>query len=159
MLCVPSRLAPKERKVLNNFDKSNFESVWLECHCNFSKDCRSQMLLTLTYNPLKAIQIEFVEQLLNNIENATCESLPIDMMVNYNFDFFRTLEREILETVILPYSFSVSGPTLPTRICETTKTHIDYILTESIPGGKCFVSDCPFKTNRFCFAVFTDKIF
>ena len=144
MLCVPSRLAPKERKVLNISDKSNFESVWLECHRNFSKECRSKMLLNVISNPLKAIQSEFVEQLLNNIENATCESLSINMVVDYNFDFFRTLEREILKTVILPNGFSVAGPTLPTRICGTTKTHIDYIVTESIPGGKCFVSDSPF---------------
>ena len=62
------------------------------------------------------------------------------MMVDYRLDFFTTLEREIQETVILPYGFSVAGPALPTRICETTKTHVDFVLIESIPDEKklCF---------------------
>ena len=76
MLFLPLRLAPKERKDLNIFDKSKFESSWVECHCNFSKDCRSKMLLNVTYNSLKANQIDFFEQVLSIIDKATWESLP-----------------------------------------------------------------------------------
>ena len=32
------------------------------------------------------------------------------MMGDYNLDFFTSLEREKLETVILPYGFSVACP-------------------------------------------------
>ena len=37
MLYVPLRLALKERKDLNIFDKSKIESLWVECSCNFEK--------------------------------------------------------------------------------------------------------------------------
>ena len=77
-------------------------------------------------------------------------------MGDYTLDFFTTLERENLETVILPYCASVAGPTLPTCICETTKTHIDYILKESIPDEKSIVFDNIFKTDHFSCALFTD---
>ena len=39
-LFVPLGLAPKERDELNIFDKSNFESVWIECRSNFSNNFR-----------------------------------------------------------------------------------------------------------------------
>ena len=114
------------------------------------------MLLNVTYNILKANQIDFLEQLLSNIDNATCETFPIIMIGNYNLDFITTLERENLETVILLYGFSFVGPTLPTRSCEATKTRIDYIIMESIPDEKRFVFDSPFKTDYFRCALFTD---
>ena len=130
---VSLRLGPKQRKDLNIFDKSKFESLWVAGRCNFSNNCRSKKPLNVTYNPCKANQIKFFEKLLSNIDNSTCEMLPITMMEDYDLDFLRTLERENLEILILPYDVSVAGPYLPTRIFETTKTHIDYFLTESIP--------------------------
>ena len=78
-------------------------------------------------NPLKQFQNDILEQLETNIDNSTCETANITMMGGYNLDYLTTLERENLETVILPYEFSVSNPNLPKRICKTTKTHIGYI--------------------------------
>ena len=156
MLFVPLRLAPKEREDLNIFDKSKFESSWVECRCNFSNICESKMLLDVTYNLLKANQIDSLEQLSRNFDNATCEPLPITTMGDYNLDFFTTLERENLETANLPYGFSVAGPIFLTHICETTKTHFVYILTERIPDEKSFVFDSPFKTGHLGCALFTD---
>ena len=71
MLFVPLRLAPKESKDLNISDKSKFQSSWVECRNNFSNDCRSKMFLNATYNPLRANQIEFLQQLLTNFDRAT----------------------------------------------------------------------------------------
>ena len=120
---VPLRLTPKEQKDLNVFDKSRFEFLWVECRCNFWNTFRSKMTLNVTYDPMKTNQNDFLEHLLNNIDNANCQSLRITMMGDYNLDFFTALELENLETVILPYRFPVAGPTLPTCFCETMKTH------------------------------------
>ena len=95
------------------------------------------MLVNVTFNSLKQYQNDFLEQLETNIDNSTCESANITMMGNYNFDYLTPLERENLETIILPYGFSGASPNLPTRVCKTTKTHIDYIIAENILDGKC----------------------
>ena len=78
------------------------------------------------------------------------------MMGYYSLDFFTTLKRENLQAVILPYGFSAAVPTLPTRIYKTTKTHIEYILTESLTDDESFVFDCPHKTDLFGCSLFTD---
>ena len=81
------------------------------------------MLNNVTYNPMKQFQNDFLEQLETNIDNSTCETANITMMGDYNLDYLTPLERENLETVLLPYGFSVASPNLPTRVCKTTKTH------------------------------------
>ena len=48
-----------ERDDLNLFDNLFFESLWVECCCNFSKNCMSKILLNISYNPLKKYQIDF----------------------------------------------------------------------------------------------------
>ena len=156
MLFVPLKLAPRERKDLNLFDKTKFDSIWVECRNDFSKNCKKTMLINVTYNPMKQFQNDFLEQLETNIDNSTCETANITMMGDYNLDYLTPLERENLETVILPYGFSVASPNLPTRVCKTTKTHIDYIIAENILDGKCFVFNSPFKTDHFGSVVFTN---
>ena len=37
MLFVPLKLAPRERKDLNLFDKTKFDTMWVECRNDFSK--------------------------------------------------------------------------------------------------------------------------
>ena len=114
------------------------------------------MLINVTYNPMKQFQNDFLEQLERNIDNSTCETAKITMMGNYNLDYLTPLERENLETVILPYGFSVASLNLPTRVCKTIKTHIDYIIAENILDGNCFVFNSPFKTDHFGSVVFTN---
>ena len=114
------------------------------------------MLLKVTYNPLKAHQTDFLERLLSNNDNAICETVPISMMSDYNMNFSQTLEWDNLETVFIHYGFSVAGPTLPKRICKTTKMHIDYNLTVNIPHKKSFVFGSLSKTDHFGCVVFTD---
>ena len=156
MLFVPLKLAPRERKDLNLFDKTKFDSIWVECRNDFSKNCKKTMLINVTYNPMKQFQNDFLEQLERNIDNSTCETAKITMMGDYNLDYLTPLERENLETVILPYGFSVASLNLPTRVCKTIKTHIDYIIAENILDGKCFVFNSPFKTDHFGSVVFTN---
>ena len=78
------------------------------------------------------------------------------MIGDYNLDYLTPLERENLETVILPYGFSVASPNLPTRVCKTTKRHIDYIRPENILDGKCFVFNSLFETDHFGSVIFTN---
>ena len=52
----------------------------------------------------------FFEQLETNINNSTCETANITMICDYNLDYLTPLERENLETVKLPYGFSVASP-------------------------------------------------
>ena len=113
------------------------------------------MLINVTYNPLKQFQNDFLEQLETNIDNSTCETANITMMGDYNLDYLIPLEKENLETVILPYGFSVASRNLPTRVCKTTKTHIDYIKAENILDGKCFMFNA-FKRDHFGSVVFTN---
>ena len=72
-------------------------------------------------------------------------------MGDYNLDYITPLEKETLDTVVLPYGFTVPSPCLPTRVCNSTKTHIYYILAENIDDEKSFVFDIPFKLiTLFC---------
>ena len=156
VLFVPLRLAPNKRKCLNNFEKLKIEPLWVECRYNYYIICRPKVLLNVTYNPLEANQNHILEQLLSKIDNATCESLPITMMGDYNLNSFPMLERENLETIFLPWGFSVADPTLLTRVCKVTIRQIDYILTEKIPDERSFVFDSPFETDNFGCALLTD---
>ena len=156
MLFVPLKLAPRERKDLNLLDKTKFDSILVECKNDFSKKCKKTMLVTVTCNPLKQFQNDVFEQLETNIDNSTCETANITMMGDYNLNYLTPLERENLETVILPYAFSVASPNLPTRVCKTTETHIDYIIAETVLYVKCIVFNSSFKTNHFGSVVFTN---
>ena len=57
-------------------------------------------------------------------------------MGDYNLDYLTPLEKENLDTVVLPYGFIVASPCLPTRVCKSTKIHIEYILAENIHDEK-----------------------
>ena len=78
-------------------------------------------------------------------------------MGDYNLDYLTPLEKENLDTVM--YGFTVASPYLPTRVCKSTKTHIDYILAENIDDEKSFVFETPFKTDHFCFVLFTEVLY
>ena len=157
LLFVHLELAPSERDISNLFDNSTFESLWVECRCNFSKNSKSKILLKITYNPLKKYQIDFLEQLLTNRDNASSESfIGIPLMGEYNLDYLSSLEEETLGRVVLPYVFTIASPCLPTRVCKSTKSHIDYIPTEKIDDENSFVFDTPFTTDHFCSVVFTE---
>ena len=114
------------------------------------------MLINITYNPLKQFQKDFLEQLETNIDNSTCETANIIRMGDYNLDYLTPLEWENLETVVLPYGFSVASLNSPMRVCKTTKTHLDNIIAENILDGNCSVFENPFETDHFGSVVFTN---
>ena len=94
MLFVPLKPAPGERDALNLFDSSIFESLWVECRCNFSKNCKSNVLLNITYNLLKKYQFDFVEQLTTNLDNASCESfMDLTLLGDYILDYLTPVEK------------------------------------------------------------------
>ena len=51
-------------------------------------------------------------------------------MGDYNLKYLTPVEIENLDTVLLLYSFTVASPSLPTRVCKSTKTQFDYTLPE-----------------------------
>ena len=70
MLFVPWILAFRERRDLNLFDKSKFDSLWIECPTNFAKISKDKMLNNIIYNTKKSIQAQFLEDLALNIDNS-----------------------------------------------------------------------------------------
>ena len=64
-----SKLAPSERDDLYLSDNATLEYLWIECRYNFSKNCKSKILLKKTYNLLKKYQTDFLEQLMTNLDN------------------------------------------------------------------------------------------
>ena len=104
------------------------------------KNFKSRILLNITYNPLNKYQIDFLEQVMTNLNNASCESF---MGIT-------------LDTVVLLSAFTVASSCLPPRVCKSTKTHIDYILAENMDDEKSFVFGTPFKTDHFCSVLFTE---
>ena len=77
-------------------------------------------------------------------------------MGDYILDYLTPLEEENLDTVVVSYEFILASPCLPTRVCKSTKTHIDNVLAENIDDEKSFVDDNPFKTDHFCSVFFTE---
>ena len=71
----------------NLFDKTKFDTIWVECRNHFSKNCKKTMLINVTYNLLKQFQNDFLEQLETNIDISTCETANITMMGDYNLDY------------------------------------------------------------------------
>ena len=59
------------------------------------------------------------------------------------------LLNENLNSVVLPNGFTIANPNLPTRVCKTTRTHIDNVLTENVAEDRGYVFESPFKTEHF----------
>ena len=141
MLFVPHKLAPKERSDLNLFNKSLFDSVWVECRSDFSQSCSTKMLINLSYNPHKKYSKEFLGDLDINLDQSFSQSSSIILMGDYNIDYLDNQERGNLENVIAPYGLLVSSPESPTRITERSQSHIDYIIHEQVTNCNSFVFD------------------
>ena len=143
------KLASKENRDLNLLDQSKFDSLWAEWRFNFSNNGRPKLILSITFNFLKFHQNEFLEQWLFSIDNSPpCKRIPIILLGNYDiYHLIFTIKN--LDSVNLPYGFAIASPVLPTPFCKTTKTNIDYILTENIADDRCFAYDSSFKTKIF----------
>ena len=81
------------------------EFVLVKNRYKFSNNYKSEMLLNVTYDPPKVTQNDFFEQIVSTFDDATWEPLPITMMGIYISDFFTTIKKKDLESVILPHGF------------------------------------------------------
>ena len=71
-------------------------------------------------------------------------------MVDYNINFLNKNERECLETILIPYGLYVMIKELPKRVVGTSKTLIDYIITDHLKAEtvETHVSATPFRTSK-----------
>ena len=156
LLYILVKLAPKLRPNLNLFDKEKYESVWVECKSTFNISSKEKMLVNLCYNPSRSNFIDFLKQLTLNIDNAFSVSNKITLLGDYNINYLDSKEKENLDSIIIPYGLKVFCPNDETRISSSTKTHIDYIISDYETNGIEFCFDTPNKTDHFASFILTD---
>ena len=144
LLYIPVKLAPKLRPDLNLFDKEKYESVWVECKSTFNISSNEKMLVNLCYNPSRSNFIDILEQLTLNIDNAFSVSKKITLLGDYNINYLDSKEKEILDSIIIPYGLMVFVQTLrpelvpqlkliSTTLSETMKqTALNFVLIHLI---------------------------
>ena len=71
-------------------------------------------------------------------------------MGDYSINFLNNNERECLETILIPYGLYVMNKELRNRVVGTSKTLIDYIITDHLKAEtfETHVSDTPFRTSK-----------
>ena len=97
-----------------------------------------------------------MEQLTLNIDNAFSVSNKITLLGDYNINYLDSKEKENLDSIIIPYGLKVFCPYDETRISSSTKTHIDYIISDYETNGIEFCFDTPYKTDHFASFILTD---
>ena len=114
------------------------------------------MLVNLCYNPSRSNFIDFLEQLTLNIDNAFSVSNNFTLLGDYNINYLDSKEKENLDSIIIPYGLKVFCPNDETRISSSSKTHIDYIISDYETNGIEFCFDTPYKTDHFASFILTD---
>ena len=97
-----------------------------------------------------------MEQLTPNIDNAFSVSYKITLLGDYNINYLDSKEKENLDSIIIPYGLKVFCPYDETRISYSTKTHIDYIISDYETNGIEFCFDTRYKTDHFASFILTD---
>lgn len=141
LLLMPSALDPKLRNDLNLF--SVFESIWVEFRVGAKK-----RLVNISYNPNKNMTNKFIDELTKNIDNAIVENKSITLMGDYNINYLNGEERDKLDNCLMPYGLDVLNKKVATRISVSTKTLLDYIISDSSNTEEYLVSDTEFKTDH-----------
>ena len=72
----------------------------------------------------------FLEELALGLDRAATENKKNFLLGDYNLNYFNCNERNLLETLILPYGLLNSNKTLATRETLRTKSLIDYVICE-----------------------------
>ena len=150
MLIIPKTLNPKSRNDLNCMNKNQFESLRVECNFNNDPTNKNRQLINISYNPSKSLIDPFLEELSTSIDIAIVENKPITLMGDFNIYFFNHKERQCLETITIPYGFHILNTTEPTRIGPTSKSLVDYIISDlpMIEGAVTYVLDTPLRTLK-----------
>ena len=73
----------------------------------------------------------FLEELALGLDRAATENKKKFPLGDYNLNYFNCNERNLLETLILPYGLLNSNRTLATRETSRTKSLIDYVICEN----------------------------
>ena len=135
---------------MNYLDKNVFESIWIECRTTNSSATKNNQLINISYNPHKHYYRQFLEEFSTSIDYAFTEIKPLVLMGDYNINFLNKNERECLETILIPYGLYAMNKELPTRVVGSSKTLIDYILTDHLKAEtfETHVSDTPFRTSK-----------
>lgn len=141
LLLVPRSVNPKRRDDLNLF--TVFESVWVEYNIGSAKQ-----LINISYCPNKQYANTFLDELAKNIDNAIVENKPLTLIGDYNINYLNLDERQKLDNCLIPYGLDVTNQITPTRVTESSKTLLDYIISEPGTVHKYIVSDTPFKTDH-----------
>ena len=131
-------------------NKNQFESLWVECNFNNDPTNKNRQIINISYNPSKSLIDPFLEELSTSIDIAIVENKPITLMGDFNIIFFNHKERQCLETITIPYGFHILNTTEPTRIGPTSKSLVDYIISDlpMIEGAVTYVSDTPLRTLK-----------
>ena len=89
-----------------------------------------------------------MENLATSIDSIVGSFDSIILMGDYNIDYLNKNERNCLDTIIVPYGLNVCSAKDETRINKSSKTHIDYIITDEQNFENSFVFETHFKTDH-----------
>ena len=147
---VPKSLHPKERNDLNHLNQKVFESLWVECSRNNKSSMKRKHLINISYNPQKSLTDAFLEELSTSIDYAVVENKPITLMGDYNINYLNPTEKQCLDTITVTYGFRILNTSSPTRIQNSSKSLIDYIIADlkSNENFETMVCDTPLRTRK-----------
>ena len=147
LLYNPYQLEPKELPGLNLCDTELFESIWIEFKLPQVASHVNKILINVSYNPQNSLSGLFLENLSKSIGVAMLKTTNIVLLGDYNIDYLNQPEQNHLDSVLNHFALNVCCPTIPTRVGNTSETHIDYIIKENVQNS--FIFDILFKTDHF----------
>ena len=95
--------------------------------------------------------MQFLEELALNIDNVVSRNETIVLVVDYNINYFKDVEKQSLEIILKPYSLEVQNKEFPTRISRNSFTRIlfDYMIADKFTVNSTIVFDN---------AIFSDQV-
>ena len=155
LLYIPIQLEPKEKPKLNLCNVEHFESIWVELKLQKTSSQVNKVLLNVSYNPEKSLYGLFLDDLSKSIEAAMHKTPNIILMGDYNINYKTQLEKNHLNSLLNQFALNVCCPTIPTRVCDSTETHIDYIITDNVQNS--YVFDIPYRTDHYASILITNE--
>ena len=155
MLFVPKQFPSKVRQDLVTHSHEVFESLWVEFIVpNGNKS--ETFLINVSYCPNKSLTTRFLDELALGIDKAISEKKRIILLGDYNINFFDQNERNLLETLIIPYGLSSCNTTTPTRIFKKCRSLIDYVISEEFLC--CYIAETILKTDHYATMAISPKL-
>ena len=132
---------------MNYSDRNVSESIWIECRTTNSSATKNNQQINFS------ISISS-NSCWKNFQLASFMPLqkinPLVLIVENKINVLRKNERECLETLLIPDGRNVMNKEPPTRIVGSSKTLLDYIITDHLNAEtfESHVSDSPFRTPK-----------